>query len=40
MVNVTEEDVKNSPEYEPGKAISESYQANLQNYYGDLAKEI
>ena len=36
IVNVTEEDIKNSPEYQPGEAISESYEANLRNYYGDL----
>ncbi len=35
IINVSEADVKNSPEYEPGEAISESYAANLQNYYGD-----
>ncbi|MDQ6845376.1 MAG: PRC-barrel domain containing protein [Bacteroidota bacterium] len=40
MVNVTEETVKNSPEYEPGEAISESYEANLQNYYGDIVADI
>ena len=36
MVHVTEDDIKNSPEYQPCEAISESYEANLQNYYGDL----
>ena len=40
IINVTEEDVKNSPEYEPGKAISESYEANLQNYYGKLTDTV
>ena len=34
IIKVSEADVKNSPEYEPGEAISESYPANLQNYYG------
>jgi uncharacterized protein YrrD len=35
ILKVSEAHVKNSPEYEPGEAISESYAANLQNYYGD-----
>lgn len=34
MVNATEEQVKNSPEYVPGKELSDSYEANMQNYYG------
>ena len=39
-INVSEADVKNSPEYEPGEAISESYAANLQNYYGKFVEDI
>jgi len=39
MVHVTEEDIKNSPEYQPGEAISESYEANLQNYYGNFVED-
>ena len=35
IIKVSEADVKNSPEYEPGETISESYAANLQNYYGN-----
>ena len=38
-IKVSEADVKNSPEYEPGEAISESYSANLQNYYGKFIDE-
>ncbi|EOR93360.1 hypothetical protein ADIARSV_3439 [Arcticibacter svalbardensis MN12-7] len=34
MVNCTVDHVKNSPEYQPDEQISESYEANLQNYYG------
>ncbi len=34
LLNISEADVKNSPEYKPSEAISESYAANLQNYYG------
>ena len=34
IVNATEDSVKNSPEYQPGEELSESYEANLQNYYG------
>ena len=34
VVNATEDRVKNSPEYQPGEELSESYEANLQNYYG------
>jgi uncharacterized protein YrrD len=39
-INVSEADVKNSPEYEPVEAISESYAANLQNYYGKFVEDI
>lgn len=39
ILNVTELDVKESPEYEPGD-ISETYEANLQNYYGCLVEDI
>ena len=35
IIKVSEADVKNSPEYEPGETISESYVGNLQNYYGN-----
>ncbi len=34
IVNASVERVKNSPEYDAGQPISESYEANLQNYYG------
>ena len=34
MVNASVAYVKNSPEYQPSEQISESYEANLQNYYG------
>ena len=34
IVNATEDKVKNSPEYQPSEELSESYEANLQNYYG------
>ncbi len=40
IINVSEADVKASPEYEPGEAISESYEANLQNYYGNLVDDV
>ena len=33
-VNASEEQVKNSPEYQPSQQLSESYESNLQNYYG------
>ena len=33
-VYATEEQVKNSPEYHPSEEISDSYESNLQNYYG------
>ncbi|WP_069658457.1 PRC-barrel domain-containing protein [Arcticibacter eurypsychrophilus] len=35
-VNCTVDQVKNSPEYQPSEEISESYEANLQNYYGKV----
>ncbi len=34
LVNATEEQVKNSPEYNPGEQLTERYEADLQNYYG------
>lgn len=34
VLSVSEENVKNSPEYEPSESLSESYASNLQNYYG------
>ncbi len=34
MVNATEAQVKNSPEYQPSEQLSESYESNLLNYYG------
>lgn len=34
LVSASVEHVKNSPEYQPGQEINESYEANLQNYYG------
>ena len=34
IVNASEEQVKNSPEYVPNQDVSDSYEANLQNYYG------
>ncbi len=38
IVNATVDSVKNSPEYDAGQPISESHEANLQNYYGRLIK--
>jgi uncharacterized protein YrrD len=35
-VKATAEQVKNSPEYQPSKQLSESYGASLQNYYGNF----
>ncbi|MEO6869201.1 MAG: PRC-barrel domain-containing protein [Ginsengibacter sp.] len=40
LLNLSERDVKNSPEYKPDEAISESYRANLQNYYGKFVNEL
>ena len=40
IINVSETDVKNSPEYDQGEVISESYAAKLQNYYGKFVKDI
>ena len=34
VVNAPVQHVKSSPEYEPGEQVSDSYEANLQNYYG------
>lgn len=34
VVSATEEQVKHSPEYVPSQELSDSYKANLQNYYG------
>ncbi len=34
IVNATEEQVKYSPEYKPGDEVTESFEANLQNFYG------
>lgn len=34
IVNATEEQVKNSPEYQPSEQLSDSYESNLKNYYG------
>ncbi len=34
VVNASEDQVKNSPEYVPSQEVSDSYEANLQNYYG------
>jgi len=39
ILNVTELDVKESPEYEQIE-ISETYQASLQHYYADLIEDI
>jgi len=33
-VHLTVEQIKNSPVYQPIPELSESYKANLQNYYG------
>ena len=33
-VNASVEEVKNSPEYDASKHLSNGYEANLQNYYG------
>ena len=40
MLKLSETDVKNSPEYVPGEAVSDSYATNLQNYYGKLVDDI
>jgi uncharacterized protein YrrD len=40
IVDVKEADIKDSPEYEPGEPIAESYEANLQNYYGKLMDKV
>lgn len=34
IVNATEDQVKNSPEYQPSGELSDTDEANLQNYYG------
>ena len=34
FVNASEDQVKNSPEYQPDTELTEGYEANLQNYYG------
>lgn len=34
LVNATQDQVKESPEYKPGEAISDDYDASLQEYYG------
>ena len=34
VVNASEEQVKNSPEYVPSQEVIDSYEANLINYYG------
>ena len=39
ILNVSKEDVKGSPEYEPTEAIRDSYVANLQNYYGRFIED-
>lgn len=39
IVNASEEQVKNSPEYVPSEELSDSYAANLQNYYGRFIKQ-
>ena len=40
IVHASEEEIKNSPEYDPAADISESYEANLQNYYGNATAEV
>ena len=34
IVNATEDIIKNSPEYTPGEELKESYESDLQDYYG------
>ena len=34
VINASVEQIKNSPEYQPSQELSESYEANLKNYYG------
>ncbi len=36
MVNASEEQVKNSPEYDAAKYMTDDYETNLQNYYGSF----
>ena len=38
IVNASEEQVKNSPEYQPSEHLSGTYEANLQNYYGNFIR--
>lgn len=38
IVNASEDQVKNSPEYVPSQEVTDSYEANLQNYYGRFIK--
>ena len=40
IIKVSEADVKNSPEYKPGEAISESYAASVQNYYMKFVEDV
>ncbi len=36
IVNASVDRIKNSPEYDAGQELSDSYEANLQNYYGRI----
>lgn len=38
IVNASEEEVKNSPEYIPAQAVSDAYEASLMGYYGRLIR--
>ena len=38
-VNVPVEHIKKSPEYDPRQEVSDSYEANLKNYYGRYVSE-
>ena len=36
IVNVSVENIKNSPEYDPNKPISEVYESKLHNHYNGI----
>lgn len=40
LVNVSEKDIKSSPEYDSGETISDSYEAKLNNYYSKLTPDV
>ncbi len=40
FIKLSEANVKNSPEYDSGKAVSKSYAAHLQNYYMKFVEDV